>query len=155
MRHHTIRESAMSHIWMHHITHVNEWYADHACECVSHITQTNATITCTNESIISNTWIRHSTHVNKRYADHACECVSHVMQINTSYHICERVNDLTHEYVIAHMRMSGMPYNTCEWALQDSFIRVVLLIHTCAVTQSYMWHDSIIRVTWLIHMCET
>jgi len=46
------------------------------------------------------------------------------------------------------------PYNCKEPTNRSHRICAIWLIHTCAMTHSYVWHDSLICVTWLIPTCN-
>ena len=41
-----------------------------------------------------------------------------------------------------------------EDTLSSTVIYIILLIHMCDMTYSYVWHDSFMRVTWLIFTCD-
>ena len=106
----------MSHMWMSHVTHVNE--SCHTCEWVmshiwmSHVTRMNESChTC--EWVMSHMWMSYNTYTAAQHCtDHRSSasptCVTWLI------HMC----DMTHSYV---------------W--HDSFIRVIWLVH--------MWRDSI------------
>ena len=56
-------------------------------------------------------------------------------------------------YAIESTRHDSCRYMTLHHiSRHDSFIYVPWLIHTCAMTHSYMCHDSFIYVPWLISM---
>jgi len=67
---------------------------------------------------------------------------------------------------VCHDSMTHMPglIHSCamthSFVWRDSYIRVTWLIYRCDMmhwcawqNSSYAWHDAFIRVTWLIHMC--
>ena len=120
----------MSHIWMSHVTHMNE-----SCH--------------TYEWVMSHIWMSHVTHMNE--SRHTYEWVmshiwmSHVTYMNES---CHTSGSPSHQPPIA-ARLSCF---LDRWhALLQYVIR---LLHTCDMTHSHVWHDSFICVTWLIRIYE-
>jgi len=143
-------EWVMSHIWMRHVTYMNdslqthEWVMSHTWTPVHVCGVTHSYVW--HDSFICVTWLIHvygdttqsyvswvhwffgiPAHTTHSYAWH-----DPFMCLEWVIHICA----ITHSYV---------------W--HDSFICVTRLIHMCDMTHSYVWHDSFICVTWLIHMC--
>ena len=96
----------MSHIWMCHVTHMNESYH-------------------TYEWIMSHIWMSHATHMNESCHTYEWDTthiwMSHVTHMNESYH--------TYEWVISHIWMSHV---TCMHESCHVYVRVKQ--HICCNT---------------------
>ena len=130
-------EWVMAHIWMSHVTHMNE--TCHTYECVvphiwmRHVTRMNET--CHTYERHIHIWMSHATRMNESYHTYATHKwgTSHVWQIWRSHgtHIYRSHGTHTFTY------LAGV--NTC--ACHDSFICVI-----CAMCLQMC-------VPWLPHMC--
>jgi len=110
-------EWVMSHIWMSHVTHMNEschtseWVMSHIW--MSHVTHLNESCH-TYEWVMSHIWMSRVIHLNE--SCHRCEWVmSHLRMITFHVwtHHVTRVNESWHKYewVMAQIWMS---HGTCE-----------------------------------------
>ena len=128
----------MSHIWMSHVTHVNEsrhryeWVMSH--RWISHVTRINESYH-TYERAISHIWMIHGTHMNESW--HICawgmahRSMSHVTHMNGSCHAKQAQQSITkkcdncayecvvldeschtYEWVMSHISMS---HGTCVY----------------------------------------
>ena len=87
---HGTHEWFMSHIWMRHVTHVNEswWWLRRGWQKWGGMQESYHTY----EWVMAHIWMSHVTHMNE--SCHTCECVmshiwiSHVTQINGSASLC-------------------------------------------------------------------
>jgi len=168
----------MSHIWMSHVTHMNEscrtyewvmshiWMSHVAHICMSHVTHMNESCHSYGR-VMSHIWMSHVAHMNEsrhtsawviRYVE-----MSHVTHMDESCHICKSLH--TYEYESSHIWMIcedltwliHMCDMTHSYVQHDSCIRLTLssqIIHMCEDSYSYVRHDSFMCATWLIHMCD-
>jgi len=132
---------AILHMWLSHITHVNESY--HTCAWVmshmwmSHVTHVNESYrTC--EWVMSHMWMSHVAHVNE--SCHTCAWVlshmwmSHITHVNESYHTCEWVMS----------RMRGKVAHVTYWFVNTSRVR---FIHVCLIDMGDITHSHVCDVT--------
>jgi len=132
------QEWVKSHIWMSHITHMNQ-----SCRTYERI------MYHTYESVMPHIWRSHATHIHE--SRHTYESrVHHSCQICVTWliYMC----DVTHLYVWHDLLYVWHHSFIC--VIHDSFICVTWLIYRFDMTHSYVWYDSFICLIWLIHMCN-
>ena len=114
-------EWVMSHIWMSHVTHMNEschtyeWVMSHIW--MSHVTHRNES-SHTYEWVMSHICISHVTHMNE--SCHTYECVKSHVWMSQVTHMNESCH--TYEWVMLHIWMSHVTHTnkSChkhEWAM--------------------------------------
>jgi len=116
-----MRRCLMAHLWMSHVSHVNESY--HLCQCIMpHVCMSR--VTCLwveshmNKSIYQ--WMSCGLYFNGSRRAGSQIRRSHVTHVNESCHTCEWVmsrmwiSHLTHAHESWHMCMSRV---TCEWVM--------------------------------------
>jgi len=149
----------MSHMWMSHVTHVNEschtyeWVMSHTwmlhtrARIYGQRVRACAAFTCV-------TWLIHTCDMTHSHEWHdSFMCVTWLMHDMT--HSC-----VWHDSCMSATRGICMCDVTHWFVSQDAFTCVTWLIHMCVLTHSYLtnsylWHDSHVHVTWLIHTCDT
>jgi len=142
----------MSHVWMRHVTHMNEshhtygWVMSHIW--VSHVTRINASCH-TYEWVTSHIWMSHVTRMSESCHTYKC-VISHVwmsdaMYINTSHVTCGWV--MSHIWIVDLFLWNSEIRYTHE---QSTLFRnsLYLMIHMCTTTHCYIW------IHRLIHMCN-
>jgi len=129
----TTCEWVMSHMWMSHVTHVNESWHTHKCHAAYYLVLTLAHV-----SLLSLPLPRAFTRVTWLF--HMC-VMTHLFVCHDSF-VC--VPWFVHMCVMTHSCM-------CH----DSFTCVTWLIHMCVMSHLYVWQDSFICVSWLIHMTHS
>jgi len=132
----------MSHIWMSHVTHMNE-----SC----HTYEYESCHTCQQEHLLF--LLISLSSPTAFFSRH-----TRIIQVHLY-----SMRDMT-----PHRRDSFMCVTClsalykCVWLIHifkthvrhDSFVCTTWLIYMCDMTHSSVWHDSFICVTWLIHLCD-
>jgi len=138
----------MSHIWMSHVTHVNEscqsyeWVMSHMW--MSHVNHMNESCyTC--EWVMSIIWMSHVTHVNE--SCHTYECVmSHIWMSDQWQH--------RHKYVTIIVTNSVIFVTNMTMSVSMTMSNMTMSITQTMSVWRCLWHASFICVTWLIHTCN-
>jgi len=120
-------EWVMSHIWIRHVTRVNE-----SCH--------------TYEYVMSHIWMSHVTHTNT--ACHTGEwvkshiCISHVTQVNESSH--------TYAWVMSHTP----PPSSSHSHSSMSHVTHTQSCRTCEHVTSHVWMSHVTHMNESCHICE-
>ena len=118
----------ISHLWMRHVTSMNETSLTHEYMC-------GMTRSC---------WI---------YECVVCQIYGTWHQIHT--YVCDMSHSYVwHDSFICASWLVYMCNMTRSYVRHDSFICAAWLIRMCDMTHSYVRHDSFICATWLISMCD-
>jgi len=130
-----------SHVWMSHVQRINESYP-------------------TYEWVMSHDWIRHEWVCSWSTCSHLW--MSHVTHVNDSCPTYEWVIShmwISHVWVMSHVQTSHVPHTNDRlpkmqvWDLcHDAFMCVPWLIHTCAMTHSYLCPDGGKKNVYLQHL---
>jgi len=134
----------MSHIWMSHVTHMDESFTHMNESChtygwvMSHIWMSHVTHTAVlpttqqDEWIMSRAWMRHITHMNETCHTHewvmSHTWTSHITHMNGSCHTYERV--MSHTWMI-HITHINESCHTYEWVM--SHIWMSHVTHTAVL----------------------
>jgi len=138
----------MSHIWMSHVTHMNE-----SCHIwIRHVTNMNESWH-TYEPVMSHIWMSHVTHMN--WLCHICAWVmshiwiSHVTHTNESCHTYERVMSHIWTSHVTHMNESCHTYERVM-----SHIWISDVTHICEWVMSHVWISHSTHMNELCHTYE-
>ena len=159
-------ERVMSHIWMSHVTYVNE--ACHACKWIMshtwirHVTQENEPC-YTRGWGMSHTWMSQVTHENKlchAYHIHGSRTVdewvtSHVPTNCGGWHQCSHGKQ--HTWFVNTCDMTHSNHGAWRQCYHDSLVRVTWLIlarASFAMIRQYVWHDSFYHSPWFVSTCD-
>jgi len=169
-----IYEWVMSHIWMSHVTHMDE--SCHICLILERgmwaVSEAIMTHLCVwHDPSICVTWPIYKCDMTHLYVWHDPSiCVTWPHHTCDMAHSCVRHRAACHIYilVISHTWM-GHVNASCHiymWVISHTwhgpFMCVPSRMHVCDMTHICMWHDafmhvpyeSFICVIWLIHMCD-
>ena len=156
----------MSHVWMSHVTRMNEschtyeWVMAHVW--MSHVTRMNESCH-TYEWVMSHVWLSHVTgeQCDEQPRRTSLRGGSGFICVTWLIHMC----DMTHSYVwhdsficvtwLIHMwdmTHRDVCHDSCI-CVADSFICVTWRIHVRDLTHSNVRHDSFMCVIWLIYIC--
>jgi len=160
-----------SHIWMSHVTHMNEsyhtskWVMSHIW--MSHVTHLNES-RHTSEWVTSHIWMSHVTHMNESY--HTSKWVtshiwmSHVTHLNESSQGWFRVTCVAYpkakrwvmSHVMSHTWMSHVThmnesYHTSKWVMSHIWMSHVAHLnescHTSEWVMSHIWMSHVTGLT--------
>jgi len=138
----------MSHIWMSHVTHVNDsyhtygWVISHMC--MDHVTHMDG-LCHKYEWIKSHTCLSHVTDALCAYSPVFTKSTIHTVE---NRHMCTQKIPLY---------MHSKEHESCYASviLPAKYWCVTWLIYTCDMTRPYVRHDSFIHVTWLTRKLST
>ena len=179
---HCLYEWAVSHIWLRHVTHMNE--SRHACIkwletireaeavlWVSHVTQMTESrhtydwLRHTYDCIMSHNWLRHVTHMNA--SRHTYDCATSHRRASDSKTIRGAESDV-HMYIIYSSIYVCICVNGCVWmshTYDTAWLRHVTHLnvsrHAYACGTSHIWltvsrqtTDCVMSLIWLCHVAQ-
>ena len=147
------------HIWVSHVTHMNESCLRHNTPCCHIGSAWESHVTHMNESCTSRIWISHVTyrwvmlHMNtSRHAlvSHVHTMLPHRCCMNASCHIW--MSHVTYRWVMSHMNNLCLIFHSChtyEWAMSQTRHTMIALAYDVA----YVWIRHVTAVVSRVFIC--